>query len=127
MLVGLSLVRLPLARSSRRYRISLPLLGLNAGFHIRLPSLPKLLCEIVGFLYPFITLLAILATANHFVLDAVAGGAICLFALQCNQIMTNLLPLEDCVFWCFRIHKPVHHTHEQEEQADDKFWSTGLQ
>jgi hypothetical protein len=30
--------------------------------------------RVVGFLYPLLTLLVILATANHYLLDAVAGA-----------------------------------------------------
>ncbi|EXJ55512.1 hypothetical protein A1O7_08440, partial [Cladophialophora yegresii CBS 114405] len=109
LLVGVSLMRLPLAHSSRRYSISLPFLSSQTGFHIRGPSFPKLICELIGGLYPTTILVVIVATANHFILDAVAGGMISLFALRCNGVMKNLLPVEDYVLWCLRIHKPVHH------------------
>ena len=68
--------------------------------------MPKLLCQIVGFLYPATILVAIVSTANHFILDAVAGSAICLLALRFNEFMLNFLPIEDCVLWCLRIHRP---------------------
>ncbi|KIW64031.1 hypothetical protein PV04_08992 [Phialophora macrospora] len=127
LLVGVSLMRLPLAHPSRRYRVSLPFLSAQAGCHIRVPSFPKLLCEVIGFLYPCTILIAIIATANHFILDAVAGGMICLFALRCNQFMKNLLPVEDYVFWCLRIHKPLHHPISERVQLEDKPWSLGQQ
>ncbi len=112
-------MRLPLAHSSKRFELSLPFYA-NARFHMRLPSYPKTLSQVVGFLYPFTILVAIIATANHFILDAVAGGLICMFALRYNRFMKNLLPLEDCIFWCLRIHKPVPHTIPQEALFDDK-------
>ena len=126
LLIGVSIMQLPLALSSKRYRVTLvPLTFLcaNVGFHIRLPSFPRLLCLAVGFLYPLTILVAIVATANHYILDAVAGGLLCLFAMRCNELMTNLLPLEDCIFWCLRLHKPVHHIAVQSEQPDEKPWS----
>ncbi|OAL40357.1 hypothetical protein AYO20_00093 [Fonsecaea nubica] len=124
LLVGVSVMRLPLAPTTKRYRISVPAVPLlksdRTGFVLRIPSLPKLLCEIIGFLYPFSILIAIIATANHFILDAVAGGMICFFALRYNHFMKNLLPLEDCVFWCLRAHKPVQELPDQGARLDDK-------
>ncbi|KIY01679.1 uncharacterized protein Z520_01816 [Fonsecaea multimorphosa CBS 102226] len=111
LLIGVSIMRLPLAPSTRRYRVCVPavpfLKSRYTSFIVRMPSLPKLICEMVGFLYPFSILIAIVATANHFILDAVAGGMICFIALRCNNFMKNFLPLEDLVFWCLRAHKPV--------------------
>ncbi|OAP65772.1 hypothetical protein AYL99_01744 [Fonsecaea erecta] len=124
LLIGVSLMRLPLAPPNRRYRLFVPAVSFlkfdYTGFVPRTPSLPKLLCEIVGFLYPSSILVAILATANHFILDAVAGGMICLVALRCNCFMKNLLPLEDYVLWCLRIHKPVPEPPIQSVRLDDK-------
>ena len=48
-----------------------------------------------------------MATANHFILDAVAGSLVCLIGWKGNAILLNLLPLEDYFLWCVRIHKPV--------------------
>ncbi|KIW34252.1 hypothetical protein, variant [Cladophialophora immunda] len=124
LLIGVSIMRLPLAPPTRRYRMSIPavpfLKSNHTGLVVRIPSLPKLLCEFVGFLYPFSILIAIIATANHFILDAVAGGMICFFALRCNHFMKNFLPLEDYVFWCLRTHKPVQEPAEQSARPDDK-------
>jgi hypothetical protein len=106
-LVGLTLMRLPLVEPSRRSRLAIGLPSSEAHFHICIPSLPKLLCQVVGVLYPATILIAVIATANHFILDTVAGATIVLFALRYNKLMNNLLPLEDCLFWCLRIHKPV--------------------
>ena len=61
----------------------------------------------LGFLHPFAILVAILATANHFILDAVAGAIVCGIGWNANSILLNLLPLEDYFLWCLRMHKPV--------------------
>ncbi|KAK1757729.1 PAP2 superfamily-domain-containing protein [Echria macrotheca] len=59
-----------------------------------------------GMVYPFIILTAIVATANHFILDAVAGATACLLAWNLNDGLLNLLPLEDYFLHALRIHKP---------------------
>lgn len=60
----------------------------------------------MGFSYPFLILVAIVATANHFILDAVAGAIICALGWTFNGMLLNLLPLEDYFLWVVRIHKP---------------------
>ncbi len=60
----------------------------------------------VGMIYPFVILSAIVATANHFILDAVAGAIACLLAWHLNSGLLNLLPLEDYFLALVRIHKP---------------------
>ena len=62
---------------------------------IRLPSRRRLLCMILGFLYPSLILIAIISTANHFILDAVAGAVVCALGWWGNAVLLNLLPLED--------------------------------
>ena len=68
------------------------------------PSLRRLLCVTLGFLYPAIILIAILATANHFILDAVAGAVVCAVGWWGNGVLTNLKVVEDYAMWCMRIH-----------------------
>ncbi|RYP50049.1 hypothetical protein DL768_004335 [Monosporascus sp. mg162] len=102
LLIGLTVALIPLAPQHRRSRtIALPLLG-----RTRLPSTRRLLCLLIGFLYPFTIFIAIVATANHFILDAVAGACVCAAAWHGNSILLNLLPVEDYFLWCLRIHKP---------------------
>lgn len=60
----------------------------------------------IGMIYPAIILTAIVATANHFVLDAVAGAFACILAWHANGFLLNLLPLEDHFLALVRIHKP---------------------
>jgi hypothetical protein len=59
-----------------------------------------------GMLYPATILTAIVATANHFILDAVAGAIACILAWNLNSALLNLLPLEDYFLNALRIHKP---------------------
>ena len=71
-----------------------------------MPSWRRAACVTVGFLYPFTILVAIVATANHFILDAVAGAIVCGIAWNGNDVLLNLLPLEDWFLYCLRTHFP---------------------
>lgn len=71
-----------------------------------MPSWQRVACLVIGFSYPFVILAAIVATANHFILDAVAGAVVCMLGWRFNGILLNLLPLEDYFLWLVRIHKP---------------------
>ena len=102
LLVGLTIATIPLAARHRRSpSVWMPLLG-----RLSCPSLSRFFCILIGFGYSFIILTAIVATANHFILDAVAGAIICGIAWNGNRVLLNLVPLEDCFLWCVRIHKP---------------------
>lgn len=88
----------------RRPALAVPS-GCVQGLLLRLPW-RRLVCCLVGFSYPFLILVAIVATANHFILDAIAGALVCALGWSCNQLLLNLLPLEDYFLWILRIHKP---------------------
>ncbi|KAL2198307.1 PAP2 superfamily-domain-containing protein [Corynascus similis CBS 632.67] len=60
----------------------------------------------IGMIYPAIILTAIVATANHYILDAVAGAIACIIAWNFNDLLLNLLPVEDYFLALVRIHKP---------------------
>ncbi|KAG6039983.1 hypothetical protein E4U41_001744 [Claviceps citrina] len=71
----------------------------------------KRICTIgLGMTYPMLILTAIVATANHFILDAVAGAIVCGIAWHANGVLLNLCVLEDHFLWMARIHKPVNWT-----------------
>lgn len=91
LLIGLTVATLPLSgpRASWWKRMGIVLLGMS---------------------YPALILTAIVATANHFVLDAVAGAVVCGLAWHCNGVLLNLCVVEDYFLWLLRIHKPVNHT-----------------
>jgi hypothetical protein len=102
LLIGLTIMTIPLAPQHRRSRT----VHLSRSLRMRLPSPRRLMCLGLGIAYPAIILVAIVATANHFVLDAVAGAIVCGCAWTGNRFLLNLLPLEDYFLWVVRIHKP---------------------
>lgn len=65
-----------------------------------------MVCLVLGFLYPLIILVAIVATANHFIVDAIAGALVCALGWWSNGVLLNLLPVEEYFLWLVRIHKP---------------------
>jgi hypothetical protein len=89
---------------------------------MRLPSPRRLLCLFLGIAYPTIILIAIVATANHFILDAVAGAIVCGCAWTGNGVLLNLLPLEDYFLWCVRIHKPERRAVRFEGDEQNNEW-----
>ena len=87
---------------------------------LRSTSWKRLAIVFLGMSYPAIILAAIVATANHFILDAVAGALVCCIAWHGNGILLNLLVVEDYFLWAVRIHKPVNWT--DPETAVERTW-----
>ncbi|EXJ80676.1 hypothetical protein A1O3_06960 [Capronia epimyces CBS 606.96] len=111
LMIGVTIMTIPLAPEHRRSK-SLRLPFFNNSHPelapaIRLPSPRRLACLTLGFMYPFAILIAIVSTANHFILDAVAGSLVCAVGWKINPMLLNLLPLEDWFLWVLRMHKPV--------------------
>jgi hypothetical protein len=102
LMIGLTLITIPLPQHHRRTTRT----RLIRALRLNIPSWRRLVCVILGFLYPFTILVAIVATANHFILDAVAGALVCALGWYFNGILLNLLPLEDYFLCLVRIHKP---------------------
>lgn len=102
LLIGLTIMSIPLAPEHRQSRT----VQIKMGLRMRLPATRRMLCVVLGVAYPAIILTAIVATANHFILDAVAGAMVCGLAWIGNGVLLNLLPLEDYFLWLVRIHKP---------------------
>lgn len=82
---------------------TVPIMGL------RRYSWKRVIIIIIGMSYPTLILTAIVATANHFILDAMAGAIICGIAWKSNGLLLNLFILEDYFLWMVRIHKPVNY------------------
>lgn len=101
LLIGLTIATLPISglRSTSPKRIAIVVLGMS---------------------YPTLILTAIVATANHFILDAVAGAMVCAVAWNSNGILLNCCILEDYFLWLCRIHKPVQYT-DPETAVDPDF------
>ncbi|KAJ5156560.1 hypothetical protein N7492_009363 [Penicillium capsulatum] len=102
LMIGLTIMSIPLSPQHRRTVRT----RFCRGILLCLPSWRRLLCLVVGILYPLTILVAIVATANHFILDAVAGALVCGLGWWWNGVLLNLLPLEDYFLWLVRIHKP---------------------
>lgn len=68
---------------------------------------------LVGFGYPALILTTIVATANHYWLDAFVATCFVLVAFSCNKIFFAFLPLEDWLLWFLRVEKPVPSTGER--------------
>lgn len=75
---------------------------------VRVTSWKRIGIIALGMSYPLLILIAIVATANHFILDAVAGAIVCGIAWHANGILLNLCVPEDYFLWMVRIHKPVN-------------------
>ncbi|KAL4805938.1 PAP2 superfamily-domain-containing protein [Aspergillus unguis] len=56
--------------------------------------------------WPTLMAFTIVATANHFVLDAVVGAFVVLTAWRFNWVMLRLLPIERALFGLIRLEKP---------------------
>ncbi|KIV90016.1 hypothetical protein PV10_07366 [Exophiala mesophila] len=126
LLVGLTIATIPLSPVHRRSRsVHLPIFNNShpdLAPHIRLPSSARMACLAIGCAYPTMILIAIVSTANHFILDAVAGAIVCAVGWKGNEILLNLLVLEDWFLWALRIHKPVQ-SGEEDVGAADKGWN----
>lgn len=71
------------------------------------PKYTPLPLRAVGFVYPMIILLAIVVTANHYILDAVVGlGVVCL-AWWGNSVLCYLSVVEEWVLALVGIRKPI--------------------
>ncbi|KAL5322466.1 hypothetical protein ACEPPN_010439 [Leptodophora sp. 'Broadleaf-Isolate-01'] len=60
--------------------------------------------------YPCWILITIVATANHYYLDACISFFVVIIAFLCNRVFFVMLPLEDLLLWCLRIEKPIPST-----------------
>lgn len=77
-------------------------------------SLPwKLFYCAIGIGYPAMILVTIVATANHYWMDALMATVVACISWWCNRIFLALLPLEDLLLWCLRLEKPVPSTGER--------------
>lgn len=68
---------------------------------------------LVGLGYPATILTTIVATANHYIMDATVATIVAIVAFLCNKVFLCLLPLEDLLLWCLRLEKPVPSTGER--------------
>lgn len=65
---------------------------------------------LIGLGYPSMVLVTIVATANHYWLDALMATIVTCAAYFFNGLFLTLLPLEDLLLWAFRLEKPIPST-----------------
>lgn len=83
---------------------------------VRKSQLWKGLYLLIGLGYPAMILLTIIATANHYWLDAFVATIVAFLAYLCNQIFLTLLPLEDLLLSLLQVEKPVPSTGDRFRQ-----------
>jgi len=74
----------------------------------RRKSLPWVIWYVfLAFGYPAWILVTIVATANHYYLDACIAVLVAAIGFLCNRVFLAMLPIEDVLLWCLRMDKPV--------------------
>jgi len=68
---------------------------------------PHKLVRTISLGYPLLILLVIMATANHYIIDAVGGFFVTIAAYRINRVLLNLRPIEEWGFWITRTEKPM--------------------
>ncbi|KAF2089043.1 integral membrane protein [Saccharata proteae CBS 121410] len=68
---------------------------------------PHRVVRYLAWLWPIAMLLTIVATANHFLMDAVVGALIPVIGWRLNKCMLWLRPIEEWGFWLLRTEKPL--------------------
>lgn len=70
---------------------------------------PHWYLRVIAPIWPVLMGFTILATANHFILDAVVGACVTFTAYRFNRAMLVLLPVERVLFRLLRIEKPDYY------------------
>ena len=73
----------------------------------RMPKIQQVFFAVLSIVYPLFVLTIIVATANHYYLDALAATGVVLVAWLCNRCLLVLLPLEDIFLYCVKLEKPI--------------------
>ncbi|KAF3406339.1 hypothetical protein DPV78_000020 [Talaromyces pinophilus] len=124
LMIGLTIMTIPLPpQHTQSKSVRLPLLPNRISLRFALPSWRRVVCVIMGAAYPLTILAAIIATANHFILDAVAGAFVCVLGWWANSILLNLLPIEDYFLWVLRMHKPERQIVDIYEDSEQQYES----
>lgn len=77
------------------------------------------LLRVVAPLYPTVMLLVVLATANHWVLDCVAGVLVVGLGYTINPVLLVFKPIEEWLFWLVRTEKPTHNAVEVKLRGEE--------
>jgi hypothetical protein len=79
----------------------------------RMSKLHQIFFATLSIVYPAFVLTIIVATANHYWLDALAATGVVAMAWLCNRIFLTLMPLEDLFLWCVKLEKPIPTTNNR--------------
>jgi len=67
----------------------------------------RLFYVLFGLAYPTLIAVTIIATANHYFLDAMVASSYVALSYVCNRVFFVFVPLEDWLLWAIRADKPV--------------------
>jgi len=81
------------------------------------PAVSQIFWLSSGFCYPMLVLTCIVATANHYYLDACAATITVTLSLILNKAWFFLLPAEDMLLWVLRLEKPVPTTGQRLQRS----------
>ncbi|XPT00086.1 hypothetical protein M3J09_009247 [Ascochyta lentis] len=74
---------------------------------VRKSAFWKLFYLLVGLGYPTFILITIVATANHYIMDAMVATSFVVLSFCCNKVFYVFIPLEDMLLYVIRADKPI--------------------
>ncbi|KIW74679.1 hypothetical protein Z517_11449 [Fonsecaea pedrosoi CBS 271.37] len=87
----------------------------------RKPFYAQIFFLIAGICYPLLVLTVIVATANHYWLDAVVAMCTTTLSFCCNRVWVFLLPAEDILCWVLRVDKPTPTTGDRLKRRNNQY------
>jgi hypothetical protein len=91
------------------------------GAEPRKTTFSSIMFLIAGVCYPLLVLTVIVATANHYWLDAVVAMFTTTLSFFGNRVWMFLLPAEDVLCWILRVDKPVPTTGDRLKRQGGKY------
>lgn len=91
--------------------------GIHWRSELQQSTFSRCLWLLAGLCYPLLVLSVIVATANHYYLDAVVALLTTSIAFFINRIWMLLLPAEAMLCWVLRLKKPVPTTGQRLETS----------
>ncbi|ETI29458.1 hypothetical protein G647_01911 [Cladophialophora carrionii CBS 160.54] len=87
----------------------------------RKPFYAQIFFLVAGICYPLLVLTIIVATANHYWLDAVVAMCTTTLSFCCNKVWMFLLPAEDILCWILRVDKPTPTTGDRLKRREAQY------
>jgi len=76
----------------------------------------KIFYLMIGVGYPAFILTVIIATANHYFMDAMVATCFVVFSFFCNKAFYVFIPLEDWLLYVIRAEKPIPSTGDRYQE-----------